>query len=123
MENETTTTTALYGGVSESQLKEWNDKYHNKLCVITVQHPVTGNALGCYLKPMGRNEIAIATSYQAEKKLVEGGEIILENCWLGGDAVLRNPSGDVFDEQAATSAALASWKNFPKLESKAVKNG
>lgn len=122
-EKTTQTTQTLYGGVTEAMLAGWKEKYHDKLCVITVVHPITNNTLGCYLRPMGRNEISIATSFSQNKQLVEGGEVILESCWLGGDEVLRQQNTDVFDQQAAASAAMASWKNYPRFEGKAVKNG
>ncbi len=113
----------FYGGVTEEQYNRWKDEYSGKVLEISVIHPTTNKTLGCYLKPMGRNEISQATMFQANKHMLEGGEVILENCWLGGDAVLRNPGANVFDQQAAAAAAMRAWSNFTIAEAKAIKNG
>jgi hypothetical protein len=112
-----------FGGVTAEQYQQWADQFHGKILDITVIHPISKQQLGCYLKPMGRNELSMALTFQTNKQLLEGGEVILENCWLGGNEKLRNPGTDVFDQQAASAAAMQAWKNLTLAEAKAIKNG
>jgi hypothetical protein len=43
-----------------------------------------------YLRGPNRNHIANAMSYVKQNLLVEAGEVLLANCWLGGAEVLRD---------------------------------
>ena len=53
-----------------------------------------------YLRPPSRNHKATALSMYSQNKVLECGEFLRDNCWLGGDSRLQT------DENIADSAAI-----------------
>lgn len=88
-----------------AQLKQQHgDVYVIKIKERNEQHLVIHYG---YLKPAGRNEIAVAMMKQQQNMTVEAGEVFLKNCWLGGSELLRNPitrNDELLGVRAATLA-------------------
>lgn len=82
------------GQVGNEQIKLWKEK-HLELHQLTVKEHV------CYLKPLDRATLSYAlsmievgtTSGQGQKidlgRLAKMGEVVLQNCWLGGSEEIR----------------------------------
>lgn len=92
------------GVVTDALLKEWKDKYNKlgqKVQKITVEVSNDDTAVG-YLKPPKRDHKAIALTMFNSGKILETGEFLIQNCWLGGDVRLKdNPA---ISEAAAVQA-------------------
>lgn len=86
------------GNVSDEQIKIWKKK-HKEVTQIFVKISEDDTAYG-YLKKPSRDHKAIAVSMYAQHQLMETGEFLLDNCWLGGDDRLLN------DEDARQSASI-----------------
>lgn len=86
------------GNVSDEQIKLWKKK-HKEVTQIFVKISEEDIAYG-YLKKPSRDHKAIAVSMYAQHQLMETGEFLLDNCWLGGDDRLLN------DEDARQSASI-----------------
>ena len=89
------------GIISDEQIDAWKRQY-GKVFTIKVKVNENDTAIG-YLRPPGRNHKATALSMYAKDKILECGEFLRNNCWLGGDERLKNE-----DEIADTAAVQAS---------------
>jgi hypothetical protein len=92
------------GIVTDAQLKEWKDKYNKngqKVQKISVEVSEGDTAVG-YLKPPTRDHKAIALTSFNNGKILETGEFLIQNCWLGGDERIKN--NPVVNEAAAVQA-------------------
>jgi hypothetical protein len=73
--------------VTEEQIDAWK-KEHGEVFTLTVETkdgPIVG-----YLKPADRNVIARAMPFTMRQQLIEAGEIIIDNCFIGGDPSLKD---------------------------------
>ena len=102
------------GIVSKEQLKAWKSK-HGKVFKIEVEVSADDIAVG-YLKQPNRDHKAVALTLYAQNKILETGEFLLQNCWLGGDDRLQD--GDEVADSAAVQAN--SIVNFLKGSSQEV---
>lgn len=102
------------GDVPDDQLKEWKRKF-GKIHEISVEVTEGETAVG-YLKPPTRDHKAIALSMFNQNKILETGEFLIQNCWLGGDDRLRNR------EEVSEAAAIQanSIVNFLKGSSRVI---
>jgi hypothetical protein len=99
--------TTYVGQVSEEQITEWK-KLHGKIHVIhvVVESPegeATNEVAVCYVKKSDRNIIAAAMGLLADKKDLQTGELVIQNCWLGGDPRCKMGGGN---EDVAVAAAF-----------------
>ena len=91
------------GLITPELIKDWKKK-HGKIHKLTVlvkkddEGNVVDEAVG-YLKKPSRNHKATAMSMYAQNKILECGEFLRNNCWLGGDERLKS-SGDIADTAA-----------------------
>lgn len=93
------------GNISPEQISEWKKKYKTeKLHKLTVKDK-DGNPIVGYLKPPGREIKATALSMYSQNKILECGEFIRDNCWLGGDERLKM-SGDIADTAAIQASGI-----------------
>lgn len=93
------------GNINPEQIAEWKKKLKvDKLHKLTVKDK-DGNALVGYLKPPGREIKATALSMYSQNKILECGEFIRDNCWLGGDERLKM-SGDIADTAAIQASGI-----------------
>lgn len=81
----------LPGGVSRSQVDAWK-KTHGKVFQITVQGD--DRIYGCYLHKPDRTAIQ-ASSALASSDPLKSNEILMQNCWLGGDKEIQT-NDDLF---------------------------
>lgn len=92
------------GIISEDQIEAWKKKY-GKVHVLKViikkddNNKVVDQAVG-YLKQPARNHKATAMSMYAQHQILECGEFLRDNCWLGGDERLKS------DKNIADTAAI-----------------
>lgn len=86
------------GNITEAQIKEWK-KNHKEVFKIAVEVSENDTAV-CYLKKLKRDHIAIALTLYNQDKLLECGEFIVQNAWLGGDERCKK------HEDIAVSAAI-----------------
>lgn len=101
------------GGVTRDQIEKWKKQY-GEVHVIEVKQD-KGDPVVAYLKPVKeRNIYASVFSFMQSGKMLEAGEVILANCFLGGDELIKT------DEQIAVSAAMAAYNVF-KLPEVTVK--
>jgi hypothetical protein len=97
------------GIISKDQIDAWK-KEHKKVHIIKVTVDKDDVAVG-YLKPPTRNIKAAALSMYSQNKVLESGEFLRDNCWLGGDDRLKT-DGDIAD-----TAAMAASGIFKMLDS------
>lgn len=102
------------GNVPKAQLQEWKRK-HGKVHKITVEVTDEDTAIG-YLRSPNRDHKAIALSLFNQNKILETGEFLIQNCWLGGDERLKTA------ENIAESGAIQanSIVNFLKGSSEVI---
>lgn len=88
------------GNISKEQIEAWKKQYKvDKLPTLNVVVAEGDIAVG-YLRPAGRNHKATALSMYSQNKILECGEFLRDNLWLGGDPRLQT------DENIADSAAI-----------------
>jgi len=88
------------GIISKEQIEAWKKQYKvDKLPTLNIVVAPGDVAIG-YLRPPSRNHKATALSMYSQNKVLECGEFLRDNCWLGGDSRLQN------DENIADSAAI-----------------
>lgn len=93
------------GNITPEQIAEWKKKLKvDKLHKLTVKDK-DGNPLVGYLKPPGREIKATALSMYSQNKILECGEFIRDNCWLGGDERLKM-DGDIADTAAIQASGI-----------------
>lgn len=91
------------GVITPEQIADWKKKFGtiHRLSVIVkkdAEGKVTEEAVG-YLRKPTRNHKATAMSMYSQNKILECGEFLRNNCWLGGDERLKD-SGDIADTAA-----------------------
>ena len=69
--------------VEQAQIDAWKQA-HGAVYQVTV-NVAEGETAVCYLKKAGRNVVAYALTQLASNRLLEAGEFILDNCFIGGD--------------------------------------
>lgn len=79
----TKNTAKLAGGITQAQLDQWK-KEHEEIHVITVEVSKKDKAVG-YLRPLQRHEYGLALQAYNKKSPIAAAELVLNNCWLGGD--------------------------------------
>lgn len=93
------------GNITTEQIDEWKKKHKtDKIHKLTVKDK-DGNPLVGYLKPPGREVKATALSMYSQNKILECGEFIRDNCWLGGDERLKM-DGDIADTAAIQASGI-----------------
>ena len=78
------------GVATQEQIDAWKKEYANEGDVKVLKVKVSENetAVG-YLKPASRIVVAKCMSLYADKQVLQTGEFLLANCWLGGDERIR----------------------------------
>jgi hypothetical protein len=90
----------LPGDITQEQLDQWI-KEHGKDNVKRIDVTVAqGDVATCYIKKPDRNVYALAISMFNQDKVLECGELVMVNCWLGGDTRCKT------DDYIAISAAM-----------------
>ena len=93
------------GVITDEQIQEWKKKLRvDKLHKLTVKDK-DGSPIVGYLKPPGREVKATALSMYSQNKILECGEFIRDNCWLGGDERLKH-DGDIADTAAIQASGI-----------------
>ena len=88
------------GIITKEQIEAWKKEYKvDKLPTLNIVVAPGDVAIG-YLRPPSRNHKATALSMYSQNKVLECGEFLRDNCWLGGDSRLQT------DENIADSAAI-----------------
>lgn len=95
--------------VTQEQIDAWKDKYSkvHKLTVIVKKDAygkTTDEAVG-YLRNPTRNHKATAMSMFAQNKIMECGEFLKNNCWLGGDERLKD-KGEIADTASVSANGI-----------------
>lgn len=72
--------------ITEAQIKKWKAKYGD-VFAISVKLNNKEKATGYFKKP-DLNIIAAAAKF-AETDPIKSGTVMLENCWLGGDEIIK----------------------------------
>lgn len=101
MENQT-----KEGNVSQEQIKTWK-KEHKTVHVLKINVSDKDVAVG-YLKKPSRNHKATALSMYSQNKVLEAGEFLKTNCWLGGDDRLLN-NEDIADSASVQAAGIVKF--------------
>lgn len=101
MKNETTS-----GNISTDQIEAWK-KEHKKVHILKVTVAEGDIAVG-YLKAPSRNHKATALSMYSQNKVLECGEFLRDNCWLGGDERLKINS-DIADSAAIVASGIVKF--------------
>lgn len=93
------------GNITAEQIAEWKKKHKtDKLHKLSVKVNDNDTAVG-YLKPPTREVKATALSMFSQNKILECGEFIRNNCWLGGDDRLMT-NGDIADSAAVQASGI-----------------
>lgn len=100
------------GVVSNEQIEQWKSKYGG-VSEISIEVAEGDTAVG-YLRKPNRDHKAVSVTLYNQDKLLECGEFLLQNCWLGGDERLKD------DEKVSDSAAMQATNivNFLKGSSR-----
>jgi len=85
------------------QIARWKQQHRDVLQITVEVGP--GDQAICYLKPADRNIIAFALKQVMSKNLLEAGEFLLRNCWLGGDERMQD-GGSQADDRIIVAAAI-----------------
>jgi len=89
----------IVGQATAEQISIWK-KENSEVHEITVEVvPGIEHGVG-YLKGASRDVAARAMTMYTQSKILETGEFIINNCWLGGDERLKS------DEKIAMAAAV-----------------
>lgn len=94
------------GKITQEQIKSWK-KEHGKVFVLNVKVDEKDQAVG-YLKKPSRNHKATALSMYSQNKILEAGEFLKTNCWLGGDDRLLT-SEDIADSASIQAAGIVKF--------------
>jgi hypothetical protein len=99
--------------VTQEQIEAWKGQHEEVFQLdVTIKE---GDVATAYLKPADRNVMAIALQRVAKDQMVEPGEIILKNCWLGGDERLQL-TGAQAESRAQVAAAIAAVALVKNME-------
>lgn len=88
-----------------AKIAQWKTQ-HREVHEIRVQVPGGEDAV-CYICNPNRNILAYALTKTVSKQLLEAGEFILMNCWLGGDERCNPNSPGAFDPIVVAAAIEA----------------
>jgi hypothetical protein len=109
----------LPGNITQEQFDAWK-KEHGDIHTISVYDD--SQTKTCYLKPPGRNVVAVMMTRHANKQILEAGEFAIQNCWLGGDDSLRNPSSSQKEQMFSIKAATLAFNVLELPGGQYVKN-
>ena len=89
------------------QINAWKQE-HGDIKAIHVTM-ADGDVAVAYLKPADRNVVAYGLTKSMSNKIVEAGEFVLKNCFIGGDERLKltGPTADTKPQLAAAIAAAS----------------
>ena len=92
--------------ISKEQIEAWK-KEHGEVKEIQVKVSEKDVAIG-YLKKPSRDHKAVSLSMVSQYKLLEAGEYLMTNLWLGGDERLNTP-GDIADSAAVIACGITEY--------------
>lgn len=72
----------LKGGVTQAEVNEWKAK-HGEVFAISVEDKVG------YFKKPSRATLAAALKHYGTSDTIKANELLMANCWLGGDSELK----------------------------------
>lgn len=101
-----------------AKLANWKTQ-HREVTEIRVQIAEGDEAIG-YIHNPDRNIIAYSLTRIMNKQVLEGGEFILRNCWLGGDERL-NPDSSAAYDPAVVAAAMQAARSIEMLSATSKK--
>jgi len=89
------------------QIAAWKEQ-HGTLTAISVT-VAEGDVAVAYLKEADRNVMAFGLTKMANDRIVEAGEFVLKNCFIGGDERLKltGPAAETKPQVAASIAAAS----------------
>ncbi len=90
--------------ITQEQIDSWKQQ-HGEVAVIEVT-VTPGDVAKAYLKPADRNVVAFGLAKSMKSQIVEAGEFVLKNCYIGGDERLKI-TGAVAQGKAQLTAAIA----------------
>lgn len=104
------------GEATPEQIEDWKAR-HKTVMEIVVADDAGTQHVG-YLKRPDRTVFSQALSEYSRNRMVEAGEAVLVNCWLGGSDAMRDddPTNDIY-----TAAALESYNAIKLLASSSKK--
>jgi hypothetical protein len=104
------------GQATLEQINDWKAR-HKTVVEVTVVDDAGTQHVG-YLKKPDRTAFSQALSEYSRNRMVEAGEVVLANCWLGGSDAMRDddPCNDIY-----TAAALESYNAIRLLQSTSKK--
>lgn len=94
------------GNISQEQIEEWKKKF-KKVYILKVKVNESDEAVG-YLRKPSRDHKAVALSLYAQNKILEAGEFVRDNCWLGGDDRLKTKE-DIADSAAIQASGIVNF--------------
>lgn len=94
------------GNIAPEQIEEWKKKY-KKVYTLKVTVSKDDIAIG-YLRKPSRDHKAVALSLYAQNKILESGEFLRDNCWLGGDDRLKS-NEDIADTAAVQASGIVKF--------------
>ncbi len=98
-------TTAPTPAQIAEQIAAWKTQHGDvKAISVTIAE---GDVATAYLKPADRNVVAFGLTRMMKNQVVEAGEFVLKNCFLGGDSRLQL-TGPAAQTKAQITAAIAS---------------
>jgi hypothetical protein len=86
----------------QQQIEKWK-RQHREVHEVSVVI-AEGDVAVCYIHNPDRNVLAYAISRTLKAQVIEAGEFILSNCWLGGDERCNPNSSQCFDPAVIAAA-------------------
>jgi hypothetical protein len=103
----------LPGGITEVQLKQWKTRWGD-VYQISVKLDTEGSTATGYFKKPTLETIAAAGRVM-DNDPIRAGQVVFENCWLGGDETMKN------SDEAKLAAIREVNKLFRILETEVKK--
>lgn len=98
----------MIGDISTDEIKALK-KEHGTIRRLKVAHK-NGDVSVAYLKEADRNTIALALSKKSRDKVLEAGEVLLDNCMVAGDPEVKS------NEKLRVAAAMEAFSAIDFLE-------
>jgi hypothetical protein len=112
------TTAAPVATPEDARVANWKLQ-HREVHEISVEIS-EGDVAKCWIKNPDRNVMAWCLTRTLNKQLLEAGEFLLINCWLGGDERC-NPNSPAAFDPAVVAAALTAAQSLEMLASSSKK--
>jgi len=73
---------------------------------VSVPDPDTGDKLHMYLRTPNTKDFMAIQVFLVSKQLASAGAVVIETCWLAGDAELKDPNSKFYPSATIAAAGI-----------------